>query len=84
MGVPTRVLVDYREEDGWHIFTSTDVPNLLVAHEDRELAFNDVAIVLEQIFLLQDGMICKFSPELTVDQFFGQVDQSTVVLKKAA
>ena len=84
MGIPTRVTVNYREEDGWHIFTSEDVPNLFVAHEGREIAFNDVAAVLEQIFLLQDRIICKFSPELTADQFFGQIDQFTVVLKKAA
>lgn len=64
------VAVDYREDNGWHVFTSEDVPELLVAHADPVVAFKDVAIVLEGLMRLNAGVECSFAPDKTAEEFF--------------
>lgn len=80
------VAVDYREEGGWHIFTSEDVPELIVAHTDPLLAYNDVAVVLGGLFRLNKGIECTFSPEITADEFLAHLEQESLRInfRKAA
>ena len=85
-GEATRVAVDYRVDCGWHIFTSEDVPELLVAHTDPLVAFNDVAVVLEGLMRLNAGIDCKFAPEQPAEQFLADRQHVThrVHFSKAA
>ena len=60
------ITVSYREvEAGWHMFTSDDVPGLLVASPDRMRAFNDVPRVLRKLHRLDTGVDCAFTPEMS-------------------
>lgn len=80
------VTVSYREtEDGWHIFTSNDVPNLLVASPDRMRAFNDVPRVLRRLHRFTTGIECTFTPEYSAEEFFGRLrgHEQKVVLRAA-
>lgn len=81
------VTVFYRQaDDGWHIFTSKDVPTLLVASRDRVKAYNDVPTVLQKMFRLTQGVEWTFTPELSAEEFFDRLDghEKRVVLRKAA
>ena len=39
--------IEHREKDGWHIFTSPQLPGLFVAHPDFQTALNDVPRSIE-------------------------------------
>ena len=63
------VKVDYGFRDGWHVFTSNDVPGLYVTSEDPKTAFNDVAPSIETLARLNDGIECVVQPLLTYAEF---------------
>ena len=47
MGKITSFRVDYKNVDGWHGFTSNDLPGLYVASKDAVIAYNDIAKSVE-------------------------------------
>ena len=63
------VKVDYGFRDGWHVFSSLDVPGLYVASKDPETAFNDVAPSIEKLAKLNDDVDCTVQPFLTYAEF---------------
>lgn len=69
-----RVSVTYRNLAGWHVFTADDIPGLYVASPDPIKAYNDVARSLEVLALKNDGQECRFSPEITAEQFFASLE----------
>ena len=75
MGEEDSVGVMYQRVGDWHVFTSDDVPELFVSHSDAECAYNDVAAVLDKLYLHNRGIECAFTPELTAEAFFGQEKQ---------
>jgi hypothetical protein len=46
------VMVQYKHRDGWHVFSSNDVPGLYVASKDPVKAYDDVPVALKQIMEL--------------------------------
>lgn len=55
--------------DGWHVFTSDELPGLYVASNDAETAYNDVAPSIEKLLLLDEGVECTIRPELPFAAF---------------
>ena len=66
----TSISVEYKNVDGWHVFSSMDIAGLYVASPDQELAYNDVAFAIEKLLKLNMGIDCKVIPELSVSEFF--------------
>lgn len=51
--------VEYKNVDGWHVFSSDELPGLYVASQDAETAYNDVAVAIEKLIELNIGVSCK-------------------------
>ena len=65
----TSIHVDYKHVDGWHVFSSKDLPGLYVAHADAETAFNDVTESIEKLVFLDTGVQCHVAPEMSFSEF---------------
>lgn len=65
----TSIRVDYKNVEGWHVFTSEELPGLYVASQDPELAYNDVGTALEKLIELDTGATCRVSPEVPFSEF---------------
>lgn len=76
MNARTSICVSYKHVEGWHIFTSDEIRGLYVASSDAELAYNDVALSIEKLLKLDEGMVCKVEPELTFAEFVNAVRHS--------
>lgn len=61
--------VKYSFRDGLHVFSSTDLTGLLVAHTDPEVAFNDVARAIETLLELNEGVKAKVEPAASFEEF---------------
>lgn len=73
----TSIQVKYRHMlDGWHVFTSDELPGLYVASKDAELAYHDVATAIEKLLLLDEGIKCKTRLEVPFGQFLGMLRQA--------
>lgn len=69
--IATTVVVQYRQEGDWHVFTAPELPNLMVASPNRSAAYNDVAKALNYLFYENEGLSCNFQPEVSAEEFFG-------------
>lgn len=65
----TSIDIAYKMADGWHVFTSEQLPGLYVASPDAETAYNDVGPALEMLLKLDEGIVCKAKPELSFEEF---------------
>lgn len=65
----TSIRIEYKFSEGWHVFTSKDVPGMYVASKDAETAYNDVAPSIELLLRLNEGVACKAAPEVSFRQF---------------
>ena len=65
----TSLCIEYKHVDGWHVFSSKDLPGLYIASKDAREAFEDVGPALEELFKLNAGISCKAQPELSFDDF---------------
>lgn len=63
------IRVHYKHVDGWHVFTSTDIPGLYVASEDPERAYNDVGPSVQKLLELNEGIKCEISPVVPFMEF---------------
>ena len=70
MTIVSSVAVKHEQKDGWHAFTSTDLPGLCVASTDMQKAFEDVALSIEKLIFLNCGQTVKAVPERTFEEFF--------------
>lgn len=68
MAEPTAISVNYRFIEGYHIYTSTDVYGLYVAHRDAKVAYEAVGPSLEKLILLNEGMACRVEPMQTFSE----------------
>ncbi len=44
--------VDYKLQDDWHIFTSSQLPGLYVANKQYDIAYNDIQVSIEKLLEL--------------------------------
>jgi hypothetical protein len=65
----TSFKVDYKNVQGWHVFTSEALPGLYVASEDPERAYDDVAGAIALLVELDTGIACQVTPELPFAEF---------------
>jgi hypothetical protein len=69
----TSICVSYKFVDGWHIFSSDELPALYVASLDPEKAFRDVGPSIELLLKLNDRIECTVRPELDFSEFIARV-----------
>ena len=69
MGEITSFAVDYKNVQGWHVFTSEDLPGLYVASQEPEKAYDDVAVAIAALVELDTGITCKVTPVVPYGQF---------------
>jgi hypothetical protein len=69
MTIVTSVQAQYKAVDGWHIFTSRDVPGLYVASKDAKIAYDDVALSIQMLLRLNEGIECEVRAEQTFQEF---------------
>lgn len=65
----TSIKVKYKAAEGWHVFTSHEVPGFLVAHTDISTAYNDISKAIELLMKLNEDVDCVVEPELSVHEF---------------
>jgi hypothetical protein len=75
MDVMTGIIdVDHDCQDGWHEFTSPQVPGLYVVYEakdikDLETAYYDISTVIEALIYADYAVPVKVRPEKTFEQY---------------
>lgn len=72
MGEMTSINIDYKHVEGWHVFSSTELPGLYVASMDAREAYEDVAPSLEKLLKLNAGITCSVKPECSFEEFLKQ------------
>lgn len=65
----TSICVNYTFAENWHVFTSDDLPGLMVAHKDSAKAFLSISESIEKLLLLNEGLEYKVDPEPTLEMF---------------
>ena len=75
----TSIMIEYKHVEGWHVFSSAELPGLYVASMDAREAFNDVATAIAKLLELNDGIKCKVEPELSFEDFINQRTQKTIL-----
>ncbi len=44
-----KITLIWEKRGDWHVVTSPDVPELIVANPDKNLVFSDIPVVMEQL-----------------------------------
>ncbi len=65
----TSIKVCYKYADDWHVFTSDDLPGLYVAHQNAEVAYNDVTLSIKTLIRLSTGADCDIQPQVPFREF---------------
>ena len=68
-GIETTVKVDYRNRDGWHVFTSQDVHGLYVASKDSRAAYDDVLLAVKRLMELDFSCDCTVTRPMSFEDF---------------
>ena|SRR3990167_8430564 len=72
MGQTMSLRVDYKSADGWHVFSSMDLPGFYVASKNAEAAYNDVSASIMKLLKLNEGIECFVTPDLSYLEFVNQ------------
>ena len=78
MTLKTSICVDYKSADGWHIFESAELRGLYVASRDAETAYNDVAPAIERLLLLDNNIVVKATPEVSLQEFIESTEHGKI------
>jgi len=92
---PTTVKVQYRNRDGYHIFTSDQVFGLYVATRDAGRAVDQLQPALETLLFRNYGVKCRLEPAAEFGEFIAHhrtaraetapaLGERTYVVRKAA
>ncbi len=65
----TEINVDRTAQDGWYVYTSKDMPGLLVANKDDKLAYNDVVLSVRKLYKLDYGVDVTVVHHITHEEF---------------
>ena len=68
-GKQATICVNYRNIDGYHVFTSEDVYGLYVASQDPEKAFKGVGPALQKLIRLNEHVNCRVEPADSFREF---------------
>lgn len=63
------VYVQYRHQDGWHVFTSKDIAGLYIASRDARTAYEDVPLALKRLIELDLNCTCEVTRPEPYDAF---------------
>ena len=81
----TSIRVNHKFAEEWHVFTSVDLPGLLVASKRADIAFKDVGRAIEKLLFLNEGIKVTATAELTLKEFLElsqECDEEIVVEDK--
>jgi len=67
------ISVQYRNVDGYHVFTSADMRGLYVASKDARQAFDSVGPLLQELFAIKTGQACDVEPARDFNEFMDAV-----------
>lgn len=76
MGQTMSLRVDYKSADGWHVFSSVELPGFYVASKDGEAAYNDVSGTIQKLLKLNEDIDCTVAPDLNYSEFVSQARAS--------
>ncbi len=76
-GKQATICVNYRNIDGYHVFTSEDVYGLYVASQEPEKAFNDVGPAIEKLIRLNENVDCQVEPADSFREFLSALRGET-------
>lgn len=79
MTIVSSVAVKHEHRDGWHTFTSPQLPGLCVASTDLQKAYKDVALSIETLILLNCGQAVRAVAEQTFEKFFEARDRTRTI-----
>jgi hypothetical protein len=65
----TAVNVKYQHRDGWHIFTSPEIPGLYIASKDPRSAYEDVPVAVKRLIELDLQCHCEVVRAAPFDSF---------------
>jgi hypothetical protein len=65
----TTVCVKYQHRDGWHVFTSPDMPGLYIASKEPRAAYEDVPIAVKRLIELDFNCTCDVIRPEPFDSF---------------
>ena len=66
---PTVVTVSYEVVDGWHYFSSSEIPGLCAAGPDLRAVYRAVGIQLGELLAEDQGSTIPFEPAEPVESF---------------
>ena len=69
------VCARYKNVEGWHVFQSDELPGLYVASRDAERAFHDVALSIQTLVRLDEGIDCTVVPEKSFQEFVASLKE---------
>ena len=72
MAAKSSIAVAYKHVEGWHVFTSEELPGLYVASRNAERAYSDVAIAIQKLLKLDFGQDVTVAPESPLSVFLAQ------------
>lgn len=73
MGQVTSILVEYKNVEGWHVFSSPDMVGLYVASKEAEVAYNDVSVAIQKLMRLNSGVEVQVTPALSFCDFMRSI-----------
>ena len=73
------VRVQYKHRDGWHVFSSNDVPGLYVASKDPLKAYDDVPIALKAIMDMDYSCEWEVTRAESYEEFRRRIKPSRVL-----
>lgn len=79
-GNPPQILfasIDHRIMDGGHLFTSDQIPGLMVGHRDIKVAINQLPHVIEELVKHNLKMECKVFLGNSLEDFLKDIKNPT-------
>lgn len=77
------ISVKYQFIENHHVFTSKDVPGLLVVSKDAETAYNDVPQSIQALLKLSKDKVFTVEPLMPFDDFLPNCSESFTEASKA-
>jgi len=75
--VSAEVVVTRKVRDGWFVYTCEDLPGLYVAHQDDQIAYNDLPLAIKLLVKLDEGIDCAVSHAVPYAEFVKQARLSS-------
>ena len=72
----TEVVVTRKARDGWFVYTCDDLPGLYVAHQNDQVAYDDIPEAIRLLVKLNEGIDCLVSHTVSYAEFVERIHRS--------